>query len=76
MSVGEPVIGLEVHVQLSTASKIFCGCPARFGAPANTLICPVCTGQPGALPVLNRRAVELGLRLALALGARVRRRRL
>ncbi len=74
MSVGEPVIGLEVHVQLSTASKIFCGCPARFGAPANTLICPVCTGQPGALPVLNRRAVELGLRLALALGARVRRR--
>ena len=69
-----PVIGLEVHVQLATASKIFCACPARYGAPPNSLICPVCTGQPGALPVLNQGAVEMATRLALALGARVRAR--
>jgi aspartyl-tRNA(Asn)/glutamyl-tRNA(Gln) amidotransferase subunit B len=69
----EPVIGLEVHVQLSTASKLFCGCPAAsFGAPPNSHVCPVCTGQPGALPVLNRRAVELGFTAALAVGARIR----
>ncbi len=63
----EPVIGLEIHVQLLTASKMFCGCATTFGAPPNTLICPVCLGLPGSLPVLNGRAVDLGLRTALAL---------
>jgi len=67
----EPVIGLEVHCQLLTDSKIFCGCSARFGAPANTNVCPICLGMPGTLPVLNRRAVEYALRAALALGCRI-----
>jgi aspartyl-tRNA(Asn)/glutamyl-tRNA(Gln) amidotransferase subunit B len=70
----EAVIGLEVHVQLRTETKIFCRCPHRFGAEPNTLVCPVCLGYPGTLPVLNRRAVDLAVRLALALGARVHRR--
>ena len=68
----EPVIGLEVHVQLATATKIFCGCPTGFGAPPNTNVCPVCLGLPGALPVLNRSAVELAVKGALALNCQVR----
>jgi len=67
----QTVIGLEVHVQLSTASKMFCGCQVVFGAPPNSLTCPVCLGLPGSLPVLNGRAVELGIRTALALGCRI-----
>jgi aspartyl-tRNA(Asn)/glutamyl-tRNA(Gln) amidotransferase subunit B len=68
----EAVIGLEVHVQLATATKIFCGCPTSFGAPPNTNVCPVCLGLPGALPVLSRRAVDLGIKGALALNCQVR----
>jgi len=67
----EAVIGLEIHAQLSTESKIFCGCSTRFGDEPNSNTCPVCLGLPGSLPVLNRRVVELGARAALALGLRV-----
>ena len=67
----EAVIGLEVHVQLLTKTKIFCGCSTRFGDPPNTNVCPVCLGLPGTLPVLNKRAVEMGMRAALALNCTV-----
>jgi aspartyl-tRNA(Asn)/glutamyl-tRNA(Gln) amidotransferase subunit B len=66
-----PVIGLEVHCQLKTRTKLFCGCEYVFGASPNSLTCPVCTGQPGALPVLNEEALVLAVRAALALGAEV-----
>src|SRR5437660_583848 len=70
----EPVIGLEVHVQLLTASKIFCSCSTRFGAPPNTNVCPVCLGMPGVLPVLNRKAVEFATLAAMALNCRINER--
>ncbi len=65
------IIGLEVHVQLATASKLFCGCSTRFGAEPNTQTCPVCIGMPGTLPVMNRRAIELALRTAVALNCEI-----
>src|SRR6266508_733749 len=61
------IVGLETHVQLLTETKLFCGCSTKFGAPPNTQTCPVCTGLPGSLPVMNRRAFELSLQAALAL---------
>jgi aspartyl-tRNA(Asn)/glutamyl-tRNA(Gln) amidotransferase subunit B len=67
----EPVIGLEVHAQLSTQSKIFCGCSTAFGAAPNTHVCPICLGMPGVLPVLNRKVVEYALRMALATNCRI-----
>ena len=67
----EPVIGLEVHVQLGTKTKIFCSCPVEFGAPPNTHVCPVCLGLPGALPVMSRQAVELAIGAAVALHCRI-----
>ena len=72
MPAWEPVIGLEVHVHLKTRSKIFCRCENRFGADPNTLVCPVCLGYPGTLPVLNRQAVDLAATLALALDCDLR----
>ncbi|OBK76553.1 Asp-tRNA(Asn)/Glu-tRNA(Gln) amidotransferase subunit GatB [Mycobacterium sp. 1164985.4] len=67
----EPVLGLEVHVELSTATKMFCGCANRFGAEPNTQVCPVCLGLPGSLPVLNEKAVESAIRIGLALNCEI-----
>jgi aspartyl-tRNA(Asn)/glutamyl-tRNA(Gln) amidotransferase subunit B len=67
----DPVLGLEVHVELNTASKMFCGCPTTFGAPPNTQVCPVCLGLPGSLPVVNARAVESAIRIGLALNCSI-----
>src|SRR5215813_9152723 len=65
------VIGLEVHVQLATVSKLFCGCSTKFGAEPNTQTCPVCIGMPGSLPVMNREAVRLALKSAVALDCEI-----
>ncbi|HEY8060060.1 MAG TPA: Asp-tRNA(Asn)/Glu-tRNA(Gln) amidotransferase subunit GatB, partial [Acidimicrobiales bacterium] len=67
----ETVVGLEVHVELATETKLFCGCRNIFGSEPNTNVCPVCLGLPGSLPVLNRTAVEYAMRLGRALGCRV-----
>src|SRR2546421_708304 len=67
----EPLIGLEVHVELGTVTKMFCGCPARFGGEPNSLVCPVCLGLPGSLPVTNRAAIEYTIRIGLALNCTI-----
>ena len=69
----EAVIGLEVHAQLLTKTKIFCGCSTEFGAPPNTHTCPVCLGMPGVLPVLNRKVVDYTIRMALATNCTIAR---
>lgn len=70
----EAIIGLEVHAQLATKSKMFCSCPTSFGDPPNTNICPVCTAQPGTLPVVNRAAIEMAVKTGLALGSDIQKR--
>jgi aspartyl-tRNA(Asn)/glutamyl-tRNA(Gln) amidotransferase subunit B len=67
----DPVLGLEVHVELGTATKMFCGCPTEFGAEPNTQVCPVCLGLPGSMPVVNQTAVESAIRIGLALNCRI-----
>ncbi|MDY7782091.1 Asp-tRNA(Asn)/Glu-tRNA(Gln) amidotransferase GatCAB subunit B, partial [Burkholderia pseudomallei] len=67
----DPVLGMEVHVELNTASKMWCGCSTKPGAAPNTQTCPVCLGLPGSLPVVNGKAVESAIRIGLALGCRV-----
>ena len=69
----EPVIGLEVHAELSTKTKIFCGCSTQFGAPINTHVCPVCSGQPGALPVLNKQVVHYAAKMGVATHCKINR---
>ena len=69
----ETVIGLEVHVELATESKIYCSCSTEFGAEENTHVCPVCTGMPGTLPALNKKAVEYCIKAGLALGCTINR---
>src|SRR3989339_2188143 len=71
MSKYETVIGLEIHAQLATESKMFCSCSTKFGAGPNTDICPVCTGQPGVLPVTNKKAIELAIKTAIALNCTI-----
>ena len=73
MTTWETVIGLEVHAQLATRTKLFCGCETTYGAAPNTQVCPVCLGYPGALPVPNARAIELAVRAGFALGSTVSR---
>ena len=67
----DPVLGLEVHVELGTATKMFCGCPTTFGAPPNTQVCPTCLGLPGSLPVVNAIGVESAIRIGLALNCEI-----
>ena len=67
----DPVLGLEVHVELNTASKMFCGCSTAFGAEPNTQVCPVCLGLPGSLPVVNAKAIESAIRIGLALNCSI-----
>ncbi|MBX7246666.1 MAG: Asp-tRNA(Asn)/Glu-tRNA(Gln) amidotransferase subunit GatB [Candidatus Sumerlaeaceae bacterium] len=74
MATYEPVIGFEVHTELSTATKIFCGCDITYGAPPNTQVCPICLGMPGVLPVLNRQAIEYTIRTAIALNCEITER--
>ena len=76
MSGYEPVIGLEIHVQLKTRTKMFCGCEVAFGGEPNTRTCPVCLGLPGALPVVNERAIHFGIMIGLALGCEIAERSL
>ena len=67
----DPALGLEVHVELNTATKMFCGCPTEFGAEPNTQVCPVCLALPGALPVVNAKAIESAIRIGLALNCEI-----
>ena len=67
----DPVLGLEVHVELGTATKMFCGCPTEFGAEPNSQVCPVCLGLPGSLPVVNEKGVESAIRIGLALNCTI-----
>ena len=67
----DPALGLEVHVELNTATKMFCGCPAAFGGEPNTNVCPTCLGLPGSMPAVNRKAVESAIRIGLALNCQI-----
>ena len=67
----DPALGLEVHVELNTVTKMFCGCPTEFGAEPNTQVCPTCLGLPGSMPVVNGKAVESAIRIGLALNCEI-----